>query len=289
MLVTRRNRQIAELCPDIDELIEDKFRNYFKQRNKWDLYIDFCQTFNSRSIILEKILNPKYLLIFNKKNKIYYSAHTIKNYNAHALVIHQHLSDYLEYSVLKPFISAKDNQYRLNIDIVANQDYWQENKIKILLSPQGSCRQISCDELACLINSLDKETKANCCFLLVVTENPETYWAELEKKLATPLNLRLLPKVSLKEYLSCLKAADLVVSVDTATVHFACALNKRLLAFYANQPANLARWKPKVNENIPYKLVLGKTTISNQDTCGFPMQEAGQWLEKQITLLHKGA
>ncbi|OBY55124.1 hypothetical protein [Aggregatibacter aphrophilus] len=79
-IVTERNRDIFAYSGLVDKLLEDKPSTYITQCNKWDLYLDFQPTYTTKSVILEKLLSPKYIVIFNKKDKKHYNTETVKNY-----------------------------------------------------------------------------------------------------------------------------------------------------------------------------------------------------------------
>lgn len=290
ILVNDRNRELATFCPTIDEIIEDKPWNYIQNRNKWDLYINFNPNYSGKQIILDKILNPKYLLILKKRNKVYYSHKIIRDYNSCWFPpLTTHLANFLEYSVFRSFISPEDSQYQLYINKEPSQNYWQKNKIKVLITPMGSLRRlVVASEIAQLLNSLDSDCRASCSFLLSIPECREEYWAELQKHITEPLDLRLLPKMSSTEFITITNVADLIISIDSGPVHIAGALGKRLLAFYAYHPANFARWQPRMQNNIPYKVVFGEKPMRSMEISRFPIDEANQWLTEQIReLKHK--
>ncbi|HDR0782442.1 TPA: glycosyltransferase family 9 protein, partial [Pasteurella multocida] len=277
------NKDIFHLSYLVDELIDNTFVAHMTNRKKWDLYLDFQPTFTSKSIILEKILSPKYILIFSKKNKKSYNTSTINNYNYHCKVpLNTHISDYLKYTPLHCFIDDKDNKYILNTVNKSHDKYWKNNKIRILISPQGSNRHIPEEEIASLINNIGNNIKTECSFLLSLTKEKENYLSKIKENMSSPINITLLPDVSLSEYLNIVNSSDLVISVDSGTVHIACALSKKLLAFYANDEANLNKWFPKMPMGTPYKVVINISANNSNDTSNFPLNEASHWLQEQL-------
>ena len=81
IFVTPRNREILSHCPAVDELVESRWRSYFRQRKKWDLFLDFNEVFTTRELVKNKILSPRATMIFKKERKPYYHLDNIKNYD----------------------------------------------------------------------------------------------------------------------------------------------------------------------------------------------------------------
>ncbi|MGC6248240.1 glycosyltransferase family 9 protein, partial [Bisgaard Taxon 45] len=205
------------------------------------------------------------------------------NYNYHCKVpLNTHISDYLKYTPLHSFINEKDNRYVLKIFNKTNISHLDNNKIKILISPQGSCRHIPAKEIASLINNIENNIKSECCFILALIREKESYLSEINENISSPINLTLLPNIPLAEYLNVVNTANLVISVDSGTVHIACALSKRLLAFYANDQTNLSKWFPKMPIGTPYKVIINLSANNSNDTFNFPLNEANYWLQEQL-------
>ena len=62
VIVTERNRDIFANSNLVNVFLEDKPLNYIIQWRKWDLYLDFQPTYTTRTITLEKLLSPKYII-----------------------------------------------------------------------------------------------------------------------------------------------------------------------------------------------------------------------------------
>ena len=114
VIVTERNRDIFAYSGLVDKLLEDKPSTYITQCNKWDLYLDFQPTYTTKSVILEKLLSPKYIVIFNKKDKKHYNIETVKNYNfACPQNDTTHISDYLNNTILSSYLDPQKAEYVL--------------------------------------------------------------------------------------------------------------------------------------------------------------------------------
>ncbi|MEG9475944.1 glycosyltransferase family 9 protein [Mannheimia indoligenes] len=286
VLVTKRNQQLFSQASVVDAILKDKPSTYLSQRNKWDLYLDFQPTFTTKSIVLDKILNPKFIINFGKKQKQVYNLDSVKNYDfTTEFPNHVHFADYLNYSVFSSFLEKNQINYNLDIPYEKHNSIeavWHQSKIKLLLNPQGSMREIPTEELSTLLSMIDSKYWENISCVLTNTTNSEKYLA----KLKTPFPVSLAPQNDILGYCALVNSADLVIAVDGGGVHISCALGKRLLSFYANHTTNIARWYPKPKKGIEtFMVVSNKWTENNNDTSDFPLVEAAKWLNSQFAKL----
>ncbi len=277
IFVSSRSRLIYELSGLVDVFFEDKAITYFKQRKRWDLYLDFMPSYTTRSLLLEKILSPKFIFTFYKREKKYYSIHSINNYNHHADITDKtHVTDYLMDSLLGQYLNREESCYpKLLTNLPEVSHLWQKNKIKILIAPEGSTRRIPAKEIAAFLDNLPENLKERCDLLVSISDAEKNNYKNMP-------DIRLLPKVSLAEYIGLINKADFVLSVDGGSVHIACACRRPLLAFYADNARNLAIWSPKCEPEIPCKVIKSREPGDNNHTENFDMKEASIWLIKQI-------
>ncbi|TDQ57924.1 ADP-heptose:LPS heptosyltransferase [Mesocricetibacter intestinalis] len=285
VLVSARNREIFARSGVVDQLLPDKWFTYLSQRNRWQLYLDFMPTFTSRSIILDWLLKPEILINFGKKDKKHYNLNSVRNYDfSTALSNDIHIKDYLNQSVLRPFIPRKVS-YFLHISASERRNaerLWRKGKLRLLLCPQGSTRRIPPAEIIELLSRLPSPMLERLDLVLSANPIDSTYSAAAEQ---AGLLLREAPPAPLFEYFALIDSADIVLAVDAGGVHIACALQKPLLAFYANCPSNIYKWAPNLNIAAEDALTLisslPPSEHSNQ-TCGFALEEAVEWLQAQI-------
>lgn len=281
VIVTERNRDIFAYSGLVDQLLEDKPSTYITQYNKWDLYLDFQPTYTTKSVILEKLLSPKYIMVFNKEEKKYYNTETVKNYNfACPQNDTTHISDYLNNTILSSYLDPQKAEYVLeNQKSIRFDVLWGVDAPRILLAPQGSTRQIPAKELAELLTQLVPDLLERAIFVLTNTVDSNIYFEELISYCSDKIKIKLSPKTSIQEYIQLASSADLIIGVDGGSIHIATALQKKVLAFYARNMQNFFRWQPRVNSNIPYKAILSNTeSNSNNHTCDFPMDKAAEWV-----------
>ncbi|WP_427833588.1 heptosyltransferase [Actinobacillus pleuropneumoniae] len=286
VLVTERNKQLFAQADSVDQLIDERPLNYLIQRGKWDLYLDFQPTFTSKSIILDSLLNPKILINFGKDKKKHYSLETVKNYDFTTLIPNNtHIADYLHHSVLAPYLIREPNDYTLAVSSEYREladTYWHNtDKIRVLLNPQGSMREVPAIELASLLNNIDPKYLDKIAFLLTYTKSSEQYLQALNN--ATRVPVEISPQTNTLNYCALVNASDIVVAVDGGGVHMACAYGKPLLSFYANHLANLARWHPRPKPQVDsFMVVTTKVTNDNNETKGFNLLDASKWLNQQL-------
>lgn len=281
---SNRNIDILKKSDLVDIILTKDYITAFKQRGKWDLLLDFQPNFTSKLILLNKIIAPKTIIIFNKDNKKYYNTDRIKNYNYQCNIPDNvHMSDYLNHSILSHFIDPLSNKY--NLTIFKNDIYNLTNKkIKILVSPFGSTREIPCHELVSVFNHLDKNIFSSIEIILTSHQKNHNYYQEFKNNIIQDINIHDYHSNSLSNYIELINQANIIVSVDSGTVHLACALKKPLLSFYANNSTNINKWHPLVHEGINSKIIISQRESHSNDTSLFPISEASNWLNKEIKL-----
>ena len=291
VIVSKQNRVIFEHSNLVDEYVERNILAYFSHHNKWDLLLDFENNFNSASLFMDRILMPKYIAIFRKYEKKYYNFSTIYNYNFHFPQIdNEPLSNYLmkssfnkENSLVKPYSKL----YTSSVSDKKIASFWQNGKIRLLLCPQGSKRQIPPRELGELLcESLSDNLLKKIDIICSYTKTASAYLEEMAT-FYPELNIRLSPNTSLEDYLSLISSADFVIAVDGGSLHISCAFQKPLLSFFANSQPNLGTWEPLVYPNIPHLKVLTKENVGSNSnlTENFELNKAKIWLKEQLDLL----
>ena len=288
IFVNSRNRLIFEMVSELNEMIEDTAKSYLQQRRRWQLLLDFSFNFNSSTLILDKILSPQATVIFAKEEKSAYNLTTISNFDFHCPPPENcHTIDYLKQSVLADYFDIPTGKCELTFveNSTNHESFWQKEKIRILLSPTGSGRSILAKELKRLLDAIQPQLLPQIDLLLSYTPNVEHYLYDLTQP-TTNVSVRQSSKTSLSEYLTLITSADIIIAVDSGTIHLACAAQKPLLGFYANNLRNLQRWRMLPHENIPTLAVIAtKQNDSNNSTYGFDLTESQSWLNQQIQSL----
>ncbi|QLB41058.1 glycosyltransferase family 9 protein [Mannheimia pernigra] len=287
VVVASANKVIYENSQLVDSYVYRNFLDYIRNYKKWDLVIDFENNFNSSSLLMDRIINPKYIVIFRKYHKKYYNLETIQNYNFH---YPQEASDKLSHYLLNSGFNANN---RLSIeysvlntepeyDLKASQ-IWREKTFRILLSPYGSKRYIPVRELAELLNQSVTDNIEYIDIILSNTELAQEYYQNLQQY-CPHLNIRLSPKQSLSEYISLVASADFVIAVDGGALHIACAFQKPLLSFFAKSMPNMGAWEPLLLPTTPHFRVLTKNDVGTNSnlTEDFEIDQAIIWFKNYL-------
>lgn len=295
IIVTDRNREILTRCPDFDELIENKWIKLLQQRKKWDLILDFYESFHSKEMIIFKILAAKAVMIFKKKEKPHYHFKNIKNYDFYCPYnANNHVCRHLNTSKFAEFFPIPDPKISFKINKVDENlihCLWQStNKIHIFIAPQGSVafKQISPNDLANLLNGLDKSLRSVTRFILCHTKNSIAYFNQLKQLCNNDLNINLSPPTNLQQYIDLVASADLIISVDSGTAHLACALQRPLLSFYVEH--NIHKWAPLHTHHVTHFMMVAQTHTHDLDDeykswsqrGDFPISDGIKWLNQQI-------
>ena len=165
------------------------------------------------------------------------------------------------------------------------EKFWESDsektqKVKILLVPQGSDREMKPEEVAELLNNIEDEKMKNVKIIMGKTAGSEEYYKKLLSKINKDLNVLLSREFNIKDFVLFAATADLVIGVDGGSIHIASSLNKPLLSFYANDKYNLCRWSPKTTADSLQ--VISKMQGNHNQTYGFSLSEPIRWLNGKI-------
>lgn len=236
VLASKRNEEVFKNNPLVDILLKDTFLTYLKNYKKWQVFIDYRPTFTTKNIIFDFLLAPTYTICMQKEDKKYYTKDTVKNYDFYAFKSNEptHMNQVLTLTPLAKFVDTSTPKYYLQHDEKMYQQLlklWPSNKVKILLSPNGSNKKINQEDLKKIILKLQEIYGTKITFLMANTSYPFV------------MDMKLAPKLNLKDYCMLVETADIIIAVDSATVHIANAFNKKLVAVYANSPERFL-WAP---------------------------------------------
>lgn len=275
VLSTPRNRPIFERIFTIDEILPDTFFTAITHRCKYQVFLDYQPTFTTRNILFDFLLFPSYAICFEKKAKKYYNADTVRNYNFYVPDLSAtHLSRSL---ALTPFASYVDTQTPTYSLTKPSQEalnkikkFLQGNKCNILVSPLGSDKILNKEILSSVLKKLNQHITPHFVFPL----SNDAYSVNVNNSTYTG-------KISLEEFLSLIWSADLIISVDTVTVHIACAYQKPLVAIYGGWDYGFAQFAPIGNKAF---------SVRSHTPANGPVKHIDNWaaeeaFEKAVKLL----
>ena len=297
LVVTSRNMEFAKLCNENEKIIDNivKRNDVLKNHKKWDVLLDFLSKENTKRMIWKKVLSPKITMIFGESDEgHYYNRKNVKNYDFDCTPpVETHIIDYLigsEFSKYFKIEGEKPHIELLKKDIDKIEKFWESDsektqKVKILLVPQGSDREMKPEEVAELLNNIENEKMKNVKIIMGKTAGSEEYYKKLLSKINKDLNVLLSREFNIKDFVLFAATADLVIGVDGGSIHIASSLNKPLLSFYANDKYNLCRWSPKTTADSLQ--VISKVQGSHEKTYGFSLSEPIKWLNEEIEKIEK--
>ena len=275
VIVSQRNKEFFTRCPLVDEVIEDVFINAWKQRGKWDVFVEYPPVFLSKWIWYTYLLAPHFAIAFFKEAKPSYTAQSVPVYDAYfPKAFDCHLSQYL---TLTPFPVSRQVQYFLP-ETVCQGMYPKDGKKNILLAPYGTTRRISA---TCLAEVLARLPEQNLRFWLLRRPEAQIYYDTL-KQVAPQIDLQWGESTSLDAFLAFVREADGVVAVDSAAVHIACAYQRPLLALYANYEPNI-RFIGPLPGNQTELLRSDKPAVNNDDFSSFSAETISPALQRLIS------
>ena len=301
IVVTDRNIEFAKLCNENEKVIDAvvKWSDVFKNHKKWDVLLDFLSKENTKRMIWKKVLSPKITMIFGERNeKHYYNKKNLKNYDFDCTPpVETHIIDYLINSEFSKYFKIEKQKPHIKLlekDIVKMEKFWKydsqkveekNKKVKILLVPQGSDREMKPEEVAELLNNIENEKIEDVKIIMGKTAGSEEYYKKLISNVNKNLDISLSKKFSINDFILFVATADLVIGVDGGAIHIASSLNKPLLSFYANDKYNLCRWSPKTTADSLQ--VISKIQGSHNQTYNFSLSEPIKWLNNKINEIKK--
>lgn len=267
IIVSERNRQLFAQCPLVDELVEDGWLSAWRQRGKWEVYIDYPRTFTTATILYAFVLHPIFSIAFDKENKQAYTAASVKVYDAYYPNIPQyHLNSYLK---LTPFDFAvcKPISYVLSAPQHSNP-YPASGKKNILICPWGSTRRL---EARALAKAVADCAATDICFWILGKPEAENY-IKAFKEFAPNAEVQIGNSMGLTDFLCYIYYADGLLAIDSAAVHIGCAYDKVQAALYNSHTEKLHFFAPLSTPNT--KLILSGCETGDKDdysTFSYPM------------------
>jgi len=258
-------KQIIENNKNVDDIFIYK-KNWLRiiklglnlRRINVDLYIDMDKNPTLETIVLIRLIRPRFAFGFNKNN--------FKAYNInHNFNFASHVTDWHNEMLKSLGLSLSNTNYEIII-------------------PESIYKQA-----ACFINSLPRTKKTVVLNLFAasrhrslsfkqayeIIKNLKNYNIILigeEKKLTALIKDRMFPNnvfinsghFSLSDSLALIAQASLTITTDTCIVHAADAFNKKIIAFYSAKNACKSSWLPL---NSDSRIIKMPEEFSDEQPC----------------------
>lgn len=247
-MVDKPFEDAAKYQKDVDEVLvfdKSKTKGFFKllkyakncpYRNKID--VSFVIYGNTRGLILSKLLGSKQIVTGALKKSILidtpqprcYKVSNVQKANEYlAEVITGKKSENLPIRFL-----PKDSDLELNID--------KENSIALCLEANNQEKDLSIDIAVELIQKLNEDGKK--LYLLGAGESANIYANDLRLNNCNFVDLT--NKTTFNDLAQVLKQVKGLISIDTGTMHMACAVDAPVLGIFLKQD-NVKKWAPNKN------------------------------------------
>lgn len=227
-----------------------------KNRNKYDIIVNFEDEINTFHLLWLKILNGKFVISPSKKEKYGIKGEDIK-------IIDYYFKD--KQDILKK-LGIDNINYNYKVYLGEYEElakyYFDNSKINVIFNYSGSTenRVLKPKEVEDILKILVEDSKID----LYVSSTPKKY--HQTEEIITNLNkdnIKILPKTkNIFEIASYIKYSDIVVSVDTSLIHIASAYNKKILGFYMNDNSTIEYAKPNCDN---YFIVKSKSKERIED------------------------
>lgn len=215
------------------------------QQEKFDLYIDLDQTPTLESLLLLRLIRPRFAFGFNRQNVRMYNITAPLDFAAH------HVTQWHEKTLDALGLLQDDFPFDASYDLFIPQTALDDTTRFIKTLPAGRKTVVfnpfAASHHRCLSFAQAKraaELLPGANLILVGPPQALQNFGEGEKR---PDNLFKMPPELCRTYgvwasIAVLSQADLLVSPDTYIVHAAAALKKPICAPFT--PINITTWKP---------------------------------------------
>ncbi len=247
-VVDKPFEDVAKYQKDVDEVLvfdKSKTKSFFKllkyAKNcpyKRKIDASFVIYGNTRGLILSKLLGAKKIvtgalkksLLINTPQPKCYMVTSVQRANEFlAEVITEKESENLPIRFL-----PKDSDLELNID--------KENSIALCLEANNQEKDLPIDIAVELIQKLNEDGKK--LYLLGAGESASIYANDLRLNNCNFIDLT--NKTNFNDLAQVLKQVKGLISIDTGTMHMACAVDAPVLGIFLKQD-NVEKWAPDKN------------------------------------------
>ncbi len=276
-LAVRQNGIILQDNPYIDFFIEHKHNKFaniltaLKLRNKIDVYLEIGNSINTYSLLFLKLLNPKAAITREQRPKYGLTTKELPLYTHIVPDLLQHITEE-NLAFLKPFgIIPQSKETEVFSDpknLQKAKNYFDSKKVNIIFNIAGSRRAFTKEEAAAILENLSADSSVE---IYCVQPPSHSGIKEIIKQI-NKRNVNLLPPTkTIKDLSAYLGACDILISVDSAPVHIACAHGKKVLDLIANTPVDSIKYAAKGKDTIT--IMPAVQTKSNNKVNGFDMPQ----------------
>lgn len=208
-------------------------KNLFKaRRQKYDVVIDVDSSYKRSNLFMVKFIMGKNYKSENRVLSGKFKADNKYKYTREKLLkIYTHLYDANEGSAYTYLFKDNkfDDKYELFIDkyrLVKAEEYYKStsgNNKRIIFNGEGSDKSISCEKITETLNALLKNFPDYYIYIIGYDAYYNKY-DEIVKKINNK-RLQITYKTNIQDTFALIKYADLLISVDTALIHAASALD----------------------------------------------------------------
>ena len=269
IVIEARNKDLFANTPFNTHLITDSLLSAWKNRHQWDVFLDFSTTFSTRRILFAELLDPKMAITVEKPPKGSYTMASVHSFDLYCPINPKiHFRNWLELTPYQ-FAAQFPARYQLNPP-EENKHPLPDNKTCILVCPQGSTRALNPVALA---QAIAKADNGNLVFRFLNLPPDSPYLAALNQYAPPPPHacIQNIASHTVEDFLANVFFADAVFSIDTASVHIACAYHKKLTALYANYPLNLWQSAPILSDDTEW-VIPNEPAQSGSDYSAYTQQ-----------------
>lgn len=280
VIVCKQNIEIFKRCPLVDKVINENIYSAIKERNKWQLFLDYRGLFSTSGMLFDKILAADFVVCFDKAYKKHYNLDTVHNYDVYCPnKPRSPLNSWLKFTPFANKIKTEPTYVLTKPEKFLNPFDGKDCGYKnIFLCVEGSKRALPLKLLSDFLSKFPHQP-----FKWVISNTPKAseYYEELKK--IHGLDITLAKKTDIDGYFAYIYFADAIFSVDTSAVHIAAAFQKPLAAIYANSTDNLLHVSQPYYEGLAL-IHSQNLALNNNDFSGLTLDEL---TEKTVPFFEK--
>ncbi|QLB14465.1 heptosyltransferase [Mannheimia granulomatis] len=246
IVCTKKDAYLYKKNPYIDHIYYVKKRNildYIKcgirlSKEKYDIVVDPTILIRNRDLLLLRLINAKYYIGYQKES------YQLFNIN---IKTPQHFSEIYKTALEMVGFKVDDDSYDIPFDQTSQDEimtYLDKNEIRNYIAINffgaANSRKVSYDNIIRYIEYLKKIIPSKPLILL---SYPDVF-EELSSISEKYQGVYVPPTKTIFNTIELIRTAEVIISPDTATVHIASGLNKKIIALYGDGIENFTHWRP---------------------------------------------
>lgn len=261
---------LLELNPYLDNIIpfapKKRLQAFLRMGSSlsnqgYDVVIDPTANIDTRQLVLLRSINAKVYAGYDKSTFGLFNLNIAAN-DAHMIEVYAQIlkrlgCDDVHMQFEVPSTNKSQAAIAAYVQQLPHTDY-----VAVNLYGTSSSRQFSVDRAVQMLTYFQQQNPQWVFVLLGLPSKQHEIEAICQR--CHHDYIRYCPNISsIFDNIELIRHSKGIVSLDTAIVHIAAAMNKNMVVFYHEEAENFAKWRPFTNQ--PYELIRYADTVNSVD------------------------